>query len=1015
MLLTKASSGLQAALNLAFVGSETLDQRITFTRADPAPAATRFNSSGLMEIMGVNQLLYSTWAGSSGLGVYPTNWGVSGSDTNAVTSNGDGSVSVRRINPSGFNGLSRTAAAIDGVTTGVQYSVSVYIKVPTGVTASDALFYAGTGVPSFTTIATAATLNAAPKDTWVRYSFAVTFTTIPNALAFGANAAAVGTGFDLKWPQIEVGATATTYAATTTAATSGPRFMYDPNQPADSGNRGPELVTNGDFAYGGNAAQNSDGPTAAVWTKGNTTVADAGVISPYSGVSYKTVYDNSTSGNHEVATPIVGGVTGGLAYVATFVIKAAGVTQVSVACAGTSTVFGDTYIDLVNYVKTSGAATTTVTRLADGAAKIVVTGTASITGTAIFYISAVKGGTKNYIGDGSAAFLVGGVQLELGSTASNYTPTTTAAVAAPGWTQGANWTIQDGAAVHTLGASGSLLSNLTLTVGKWYAMSYTLTGAYMNLENGSSYTSLLVGSYTIQFQAKATTFAIQGGSTCTIDNISVKEVIPATTGVELLTPPFGVPVSFDNTITAQTATGFSTVGATTACRVYANTAPGITVGKRYRATGRLVNISTSNVVVFARASTGGTGSTLAQSAGLVSGNTFSVEWTAATTQDSILFVSSATGAGVSMTFDSLSISELVFTPQGLWIEEARTNLLLHSRDMTQAAWTKGDTTAARTQVGIDGAANTATLLTEGSAGTAQTIGSGTISAGATLTYTRVLKRGNTDWIRMRVDDGAIGADGWFNLNTGATGATAALSTATGISNAITNLGGGWYRCSLTVTLTGSVAVTAFAALASASANSSVTRVAASNYIADNAQLEAASTASTIIVTGAASATRAADRASMTGTNYSSWMNAAAGTFVGEAVYASQTPNALLFEGANAGSAAGGSIGLSGGAVGDRIRPFIRQGAFRQEPASTGATFAASAIVKAAISWGATDSAIYDRGTKMTSAATPAQLDWANELWIGSRTGTTLFLNGAVRRITFYASRLPDATLAALTT
>lgn len=54
------------------------------------------------------------------------------------------------------------------------------------------------------------------------------------------------------------------------------------------------------------------------------------------------------------------------------------------------------------------------------------------------------------------------------------------------------------------------------------------------------------------------------------------------------------------------------------------------------------------------------------------------------------------------------------TDKGLLIEEARTNQLLWCRDMTNAAWVKGATmTAALTQTGIDGAANSATLLTGG--------------------------------------------------------------------------------------------------------------------------------------------------------------------------------------------------------------------------------------------------------------------------------------------------------------
>ena len=56
---------------------------------------------------------------------------------------------------------------------------------------------------------------------------------------------------------------------------------------------------------------------------------------------------------------------------------------------------------------------------------------------------------------------------------------------------------------------------------------------------------------------------------------------------------------------------------------------------------------------------------------------------------------------------------------GLLREPARTNRALHSRDLTQTEWVKTDATAAKTQVGVDGAANSASSLTAtGANGTA---------------------------------------------------------------------------------------------------------------------------------------------------------------------------------------------------------------------------------------------------------------------------------------------------------
>ena len=77
-------------------------------------------------------------------------------------------------------------------------------------------------------------------------------------------------------------------------------------------------------------------------------------------------------------------------------------------------------------------------------------------------------------------------------------------------------------------------------------------------------------------------------------------------------------------------------------------------------------------------------------------------------------------------------------PFGYQSEQQSTNLALYSRDMTQTNWVKVNTTAALTQTGIDGASNTASLITATAAnGTVlQTI----TQAAASSTYCAYVKR-----------------------------------------------------------------------------------------------------------------------------------------------------------------------------------------------------------------------------------------------------------------------------------
>jgi hypothetical protein len=64
-------------------------------------------------------------------------------------------------------------------------------------------------------------------------------------------------------------------------------------------------------------------------------------------------------------------------------------------------------------------------------------------------------------------------------------------------------------------------------------------------------------------------------------------------------------------------------------------------------------------------------------------------------------------------------------PMGVLIEEARTNVVLYCRDLSNAAWTKTNTTAALTAIGIDGVVNSASVLTA-------TAGNGTALQAITL-------------------------------------------------------------------------------------------------------------------------------------------------------------------------------------------------------------------------------------------------------------------------------------------
>jgi hypothetical protein len=183
------------------------------------------------------------------------------------------------------------------------------------------------------------------------------------------------------------------------------------------------------------------------------------------------------------------------------------------------------------------------------------------------------------------------------------------------------------------------------------------------------------------------------------------------------------------------------------------------------------------------------------------------------------------------------------------------------------------------------------------------------------------------------------------------------------------------------------------------------------------QLEQGAFATSVIPTTTTALTRNADVASMTGTNFSSWYNAAQGTMLGEynvpfALTSGSNPRIASFLGA-------------GGANVDDLPFFINQvsgkaASFNAFTASVNAgridasaSFSANTITKAICAYGTNDRAVTTGGTSPTTSATVYTIPTVNKLDIGSSSSIN-FLNGYIRRIAFYPTRLSNATLQALT-
>ena len=95
----------------------------------------------------------------------------------------------------------------------------------------------------------------------------------------------------------------------------------------------------------------------------------------------------------------------------------------------------------------------------------------------------------------------------------------------------------------------------------------------------------------------------------------------------------------------------------------------------------------------------------------------------------------------------------VITDKGLAVWMARTNVALYCRDLTNAAWTKTNCTAALNQVGIDGAANSASSLTA-TAGNATCLQAITLASSARFQSAFVRRLTGSGTVEMTMDNGS---------------------------------------------------------------------------------------------------------------------------------------------------------------------------------------------------------------------------------------------------------------------
>jgi hypothetical protein len=333
---------------------------------------------------------------------------------------------------------------------------------------------------------------------------------------------------------------------------------------------------------------------------------------------------------------------------------------------------------------------------------------------------------------------------------------------------------------------------------------------------------------------------------------------------------------------------------------------------------------------------------------------------------------------------------------GLLIEEQRSNLQAYSQDFTNAIWSNTNLSIAlNTVVAPDGTLTGTKLSATSTSGAHGVIGNNVPTGSHTISV--FAKAGEYSWLIIR----AQGLNTFFNVSNGTVGTVASGATAS-----ITSIGNGWYRCSLNVTGTG--ATSFHYRISNSGSTDSFAGDGFSGIYLWGAQIEAGAFATSYIPTVASQVTRAADAASMTGTNFSSWYNANEGTLYAEAS-ASLATNKVVFS-IDLDSNSNTNIRYTGSTTSVARAAYNSAGVTQADMTSA----VTDSVRKVGFAYKANDFAL------TANAASPS-VDSLGTVFSGTAAYigyTPVFgtaLNGTIKKIAYYPLRVTNAQLQGMTT
>lgn len=692
----------------------------------------------------------------------------------------------------------------------------------------------------------------------------------------------------------------------------------------------------------------------AAWLVARCTISANTTPAPDGTATADSLVEDTTNNSHPVYRT-VGTLTPAI-YTGSCYIKAAGRTQARIALA--STAFPTSpYVDFdLSAVTATGAngGAGTITAVGNGWFRCTAAATASVAGSGDMYIQPVLAGAATYLGTGITALYLWGAQLAQGSIAQPYNATTSAAYYGPRLEYDpASYVYQN-----------LLLQSQAFDTASWNKSGFIVTADATTAPDGTNTADLITAGAVSDNFFNNSVISLGGGSYTA--SVYVKAGTSPSMSIGLynqVTPGFFALVQFVFATQAISVLAGS---------VTASSATSLGNGwYRLAFTTTTTVVASANVFVYGRS----TGS------GNVVGDSFYL-WGAQLNA----------GSSALPYYPTTTAAYTQCTPRGLLIEEARTNLLVRSEEFDNGWNLQNLTITANASVSPDGNTNAdKAVITASSAYTSLRTPNITVTPSTTYTFSF-----------------------WLNTTTSLAGNTIRVFNITGGTDIVSGqacvYSGGWVRQTCTFTTpVGCTTIQAYAVSLNAGPST-----AGSFFDVWGAQLEAGAFATSYIPTVAATVTRNADNASMTGTNFSSWFNATAGTFVAQ-FDLSAAPLGTGNKGVYCayGSASNNIVSYatnSGGALAD----VILDGGVAQAAFTSVATLSANTVYKDALAYAANNFARSLNAAAPQTDATGTVPTGLTVLRLGWDDTANPSLNGHIRSISYYPTRLTDAQLQALT-